>query len=201
MNQDFGINGQKIFRLSMKKNKLLKSNKKNRIFPLTSEIIFRKWLHENINRFNNKPIPNGKGGYYFRGITKAINLNMDFSQPEAELSFDDIETNENYDYYTIEYIGNKKYNPTKGFYDADRTDKIYTYYNTYKEMIITDVFEPIIKYCNENFKEDNSLYLINYDGSTEGFIASSDETDIAKIIKLKLKNNKNTKYLKYKLFI
>ena len=168
---------------------------------MSSEIIFRKWLYENIDRFNNKPIPNSKGGFYFEGITKAISLHIDFRQPEAELSFNDIETNENYDYYAIQYIGREKYNPSKGFYDADRIDNIYTYYDTYSELIITEVFEEIIEYCNKNFKENKSLYLINYDGSTEGFIASCNETNIHKINKLKLKNNKNIQYLKYKLFI
>jgi len=179
---------------------LSKRNKRNRVFPLASELIFTKWLYENINRFNHKPITNGKRGFYFKGITRAISLHIDFRQPEAMLSFDDIDTNEYFDDYSIQYIGAQRYDPVKGFYDADRADKNYTYYDTYKKLIVTEVFEPIIEYCNENFKEDNSLYLINYDGSTEGFIASSDEANIVKIIKLKLKNNKNTQYLKYKLF-
>jgi len=183
----------------MKKNKLSKRNKRYRTFP-RSQSIFIKWLLENINRFNHKPIPNGKGGFYFNGITKAISLVIDFHQPDAMLVFDDIATEELYDLYSIQWIGKEKYHPIKGFYDADRTDKIYTYYNSYKELIVTEVFEPIIEYCNENFKEDNSLYLINYNGSTEGFIAPNDETNIAKIIKLKVKNNEYTHYFKYKLF-
>jgi len=186
----------------MKKNQLYKRNKRDRVFPLTSELIFRKWLYENISKFNNKPIPQSKGGFYFKGITKAITLHLDFRQPEAAmLRFDDIKTGKNYDYYAIQYIGNEKYNPDKGYYDADRTDNIYKYYNTYPELIITEVFEEIIKYCNENFKEENSLYLINYGGSTEGFIAPSDATKIKKISKLEQKNNPNTRYLQYKLFI
>ena len=183
----------------MKKNKLSKLRHKPRVFH-KAESIFRKWLFQNINRFNNKPISNTKGGFYFEGITKAINLEIDFTQPEAMLSFNNISTNELYDYFTIEYIGDEKYYPLKGFYDADRVDKIYTYYNTYSELIISEVFEPIIKYCNENFKQNRALYLINYDGSTEGFISSLDETNISKINKLKLNSNKGIQYLKYKLF-
>ena len=137
----------------MKKNKFKKRNKNNKTFPLVSELIFRKWLSENINRFNHKPILTSNGEFYFNGITKAISLNIDFRNPEAMLRFDNIATEENYDYYSIHYIGNKKYNPSKGFYDSDRTDKIYTYYSTYSELIITEVFEPIIEYCNNNFKE------------------------------------------------
>ncbi len=162
--------------------------KKNKTF-YKSESIFKEWLYENINRFNNKPIPDGKGRFYFDGITKAISLNIDFCQPEAMLSFDDIDTDKNYDHYSIQYIGDEKYNPAKGFYDGDRVDEIYTYYNTYKELVIAEVFEPIIEYCNDNFKEGKSLYLLDYDGVTEGFIASSDEV------------YRDTPYLKYKLFI
>lgn len=163
-----------------------------------SKSIFEQWLSENIHRFNNKPIPNKKGGFYFEGITKAISLIMDFYQPEAMLNYNDIDTGENYDFGYIQYIGELKFDPIKGFYDADRTDKIYTYYNTYKELIITEVFEEILKYCNKNFKGDKSAYLINYGGSTEGFIASTNETNITKLAKLK--TNKDAYCFKYKLF-
>lgn len=179
--------------INMKKNKLSKINKKYRIFH-KSESIFFEWLHENIDRFNNKPFPDGRGGFYFTGIIKSISLHIDFNQPEAMLSLDDIDSGENYDFISIQYIGNEKYNSSKGFYDADRIDNIYTYYDSYKELIIIEVFEPIIKYCNEKFKEENSLYLIDYNGGTEAFIASNDETDI-----LKIKNK--SKYIKRKLYI
>ena len=46
-------------------------------------------------------------------------------------------------------------------------------------MIINEVFEPIIEYCNNKFKKSNVLYLIRYGGegaSTEGFIAPMDKT-------------------------
>ena len=183
----------------MKKSELSKVSKKYRVF-YKSESIFREWLDQNISRFNYKPIPNGKGGFYFKGITKNISLYIAFQYPEAMLSFCNIETKENYDYYSIQYIGDEKHNPSKGFYDADRTDEIYTYYNTYSELIITEVFELIIEYCNNNFKEDSSLFLLNYHGSTEAFIASSNEGNISKLIKFKLKNNTNYQYFKYKLF-
>jgi len=209
MSQAFGTNGQKIFRVKMKKSKLPKSTSKYRKF-YKSESIFVEWLGKNIHRFNNKPISNGKGGFYFDGITQAISLLIDFSTPEAILSFDDLKTQQNYDYHTIQYIGDLKFNPLKGFYDADRTDKVYTYYNSYKELIIAEVFEPIIEYCNENFKEDNSLYLLIYGGTTkcstdvyssEGFIASSNESKkTTKLSKIINKSNKNFNYLKYKLF-
>jgi len=158
-----------------------------------TKLIFRQWLHENIHRFNNKPISNKKGGFYFDGITKAISLIIDFYQLEASLSFNDIHTGENYDYAYIQYIGKLKLDPIKGFYDADRTDKIFTYYNTFKELITTEVFEELLKYCNKNFTGDKSAYLVNYGGSTEWFIASTDEANILKLTKLKLRDNKDAK--------
>ncbi|PHR54375.1 MAG: hypothetical protein COA44_13235 [Arcobacter sp.] len=181
----------------MTNNKLTKKDKTS---PLISEEIFKKWLDENISRFKYKPIINVKGGFCFQSITKGINLHIDFSQPEAFFSFDDVVTNENYDLHTIEYIGREKHHPDKGFYDADRVDGVYTYYDTYAELIITEVFEKIIQYCNENFKEENAFYLINYGGATEGFIASTNEEDVIKIKKVKHKNNKDVYYLKYSLF-
>lgn len=201
MNQDSGTNGQKIFRVTMKKDKLSKRNKGNRVFPSASELIFKKWLDENSNKFNHKPISRTKGGFYFKGITKAITLHIDFRQPEAMLRFEDVKTNETYDYYAIEYIGNEKSHPDKGFYDADRVDHVYNYYNTYAELLITEVFDKIIQYCNKNFREENSLYLINYTGCTEGFIGPSDEKSVKKINKLGLKNNQNSRYVAYKLLI
>jgi len=168
-----------------------------------SEPIFRKWLQENIHHFNYKPVLNAKEEFTFDGVTEAVSLSINFSRPEAELSFNDINSNENYDYYTIQYIGNEQYNEAKGFYDADRVDSVYTYYDTYEELVITEVFEPIIEYCNNNFKDSNSLYLINYGGSTEGFIAPTDETKtIPKLNMLRRLNrqyNGNLQFFKYQL--
>jgi len=161
-----------------------------------SKSIFRNWLDKNIHRFTHKPVQNQDGSFYFYGITKAITLIFDFRQPEAMLSFNDIDTNQNYDYYAIQYIGNLQYHPLKGFYDADRTDSNFRYYNSYENLLIAEVFEPIIEYCNKNFIKNNALYLIDYQDYTEGFIGSCDETDIDK---LKSKTNTNIKYLKYKL--
>ena len=166
-----------------------------------SKTIFKKWLKNNQNRFNCKLISNNFEGYNFDGIIKNISLIIDYTQPEAMLKLDDINTNKNYDYYTIQYIGNLQYDNKKGYYDADRVDKKFTYYNSFEELIIAEVFEPIIEYCNTNFREENSLYLIDYGGSTEGFIATNNEKDIKKIQKLKFYTNKSVKYLKHNLLL
>jgi len=137
--------------------------------------IFYKWLEENIDRFHHKPIKNADGSFYFVGITKAIRLFVDFAQPEAMLLFDDMQTKENYEIYTINYIGKYRYNAKYGHYDADRIDKIYTYYSSYEELIVTEVFEPIIEYCNKHFQKNNALYLVKAPNYTEGFITLKDE--------------------------
>jgi hypothetical protein len=162
-----------------------------------NRIIFRKWLKENIVKFNYKPIPNTKGGFYFDGITKAISLNLEFYQPEAMVYFNNIATNETFEYFSIQYIGSLKYDSNKGFYYWDRVDKIYTYYPTYKKLIITEVFEEILNYCNKMFKDENSLYLIKYPLSNDGFIALSDERKVKRLQKIKA--NLDIKITKYSL--
>ena len=97
--------------------------------------------------------------------------------------------NETFDYHSIQYIGLLKYDSNKGFYDADRVDNIYKYYPTYKELVYREVFEEIINYFNANFKDTNSLYLIDYSGISEGFIASSDEKQVVKLQKILSKNS------------
>lgn len=173
----------------MKKSKLSKKTKQYRLF-YKSKSIFREWLQENISRFPYKPITNGKGGFYFEGISKAISLYIDFSQPEAELHFNHPLTNENYDLYTIQYIGQLKHHLQYGFYDADRVDKIFTYYDSYAELIITEVFEPIIEYMHEYFKKESYLYLIETSSYTEGFISPSKSNIYEKkLLKLRQKND------------
>jgi len=62
-------------------------------------------------------------------------------------------------------------------------------------LIITEVFEEIIKYTNKMFKDKNSLYLINHPLATDGFIALSDEKKVKRLQKIiKYKDLKITKY-------
>jgi len=74
-----------------------------------NRIIFMRWLKENITRFKHKPITNEKGGFYFEGITKAISLHIEFYQPEAILYFNNLSTQETFEYFSIQYIGSLKY--------------------------------------------------------------------------------------------
>ena len=54
------------------------------------------------------------GSFSFEGVTKAISLIIDFNLPEAMLSFDDIESHQNYDFYSIEYTEMKSMMLPKG---------------------------------------------------------------------------------------
>jgi len=144
------------------------------------EGIFKRWLENNIERFNHRPIAQAGGKYIFEGIIK--NIKYGISDYEMYLSYEyeggtACDENETYfDTYYIEYIGAEKYHPQKGFYDGDRVDGVYTYFPTREELYINEVFEYAISSCNEKLIQENSLYL--YDsGSTSGLIDASDESN------------------------
>ncbi|RLA82650.1 MAG: hypothetical protein DRG78_06590 [Epsilonproteobacteria bacterium] len=141
-----------------------------------SILIFEKWLQENIDRFNIKPIllKSDKESYtfMFEGVIKNITLVIN-TTPETIISFNDNNL-EYIDHYEIAYISQEKYNPEKGFYDSDRIDDIYTYFPTREELYINEVFEVMLKYCNKILIPENSLYLSLSDGATSGFIKATD---------------------------
>jgi hypothetical protein len=163
--------------------KYKKLNYKYREFqkPYLSEIIFNEWLKNNIQSFNYRPIKKDSNTFYFENIAKCIYLQLDFSSVEAMIVFDNVEDkisiDNHFDLYSIAYIGKEKNDSTKGYYDADRVDNIYTYYLTKKELYINEVFKSIVEYCNRILVPENSVYLGYYGGSTIGFIASSDENN------------------------
>ena len=157
-----------------------------KIYP--SEAIFYEWLEENIHRFNHKPVlqekREGQVVFSFEGIIHNIVLGISFNYPEASLYFDNLlefcdeKDGTFFDMQYIEYIGEEKYHPQKGYYDADRIDGIYNYYPTQKELYINNVFEPIIEYCNKIFISENSLELLKMGcGSTAGCIRATEKIE------------------------
>ena len=154
----------------MTKIKLRKRSRRT-VTVSSAESIFREWMDDNMDRFKIKPISNGKGKYSFKGIIKNIHLQLDYRQPESMICFDGLLNgiNDNFDLHSIEYIGEEKYHPSKGYYDADRTDDVYDYFPTRKELYINNVFEPTIEYCNKMLVPENSLYLIRLAVGTSGF--------------------------------
>jgi len=171
----------------MKKVKLRKQSV--RVFELyPDEEIFNEWLKENIHRFNHKPVLHAKLNshyvYGFEGIIGNITLNISFGALEASLylynlpEFSNDRDGTSFDLIDIEYIGEEKYHPLKGYYDADRVDHKYDYFPTQKELYINNVFEPIIEYCNKMFVSENSLELIATGGfSTAGCIRATEKID------------------------
>jgi len=141
--------------------------------------IFRKWLKNNIDRFNYKPyaVNSMCDRYYFEGITKHVTLVLDYRLPEAML----YHHKECCNHDVIQYIGYEKYDPKKGYYDADRVDdtgepypdghEIFKYYLTQEELYVNEVFEPIIKFVNEKFVEENQVYVSQSDCSVSSIIA------------------------------
>ncbi len=173
----------------MTKNEIRKKDNKKRykdgwIIPVqkahsymrTSRVrkLFRIWLKENLHRFNYKPYAKNSvcGEYYFEGIAKNITLVMDYAYPEAMIYHGNpLHSSGCCDHDVVEYIGYEKYDPEKGYYDADREDGIYDYFPTQKELYAHNIFENIIKYVNENFVEENALYINEAVGYSSSKIA------------------------------
>jgi hypothetical protein len=130
--------------------------------------IFRRWLKNNIDRFNYKPyaVNSMCDKYYFEGITKHVTLVLDYRLPEAML----YHHKECCNHDVIQYIGYEKYDPKKGYYDADRVDdtgepypeghEIFKYYPTQEELYISEVFEPIIDFVNHKLVRENQIYVL-----------------------------------------
>ena len=167
----------------MKKVKLRKRRARTfKVYP--AEEMFYTWLEENIHRFKHKPVlqkkENGQVLYSFEGIIENVTLGISFESPEASFYFYNLrelcddESDMFFDMQYINYIGWEKYHPLKGYYDADRGDNKYDYFPTQKELYINEVFEQIIVDTNEIFIPKSSLYLIDYDGMTAGYIAPTD---------------------------
>ena len=143
-----------------------------------TERYFYEWLYDNLERFNHQPIHIGSHSFYFKGVTQHIRLVMNMQLMEAMLVFTD-KGGKEYDFYAIEYIGILRYDPYKGYYDADNIDKSYIYYPTLKELLIGQVFEKILQYCNAAFVAGQSLYLYYFGGSTSHKIGSANDQNFA----------------------
>ena len=147
---------------------LVRSSKYSYMIESRVKKIFKKWLKENIHRFNYKPYPKNSmcEVYYFEGITKHVQLVIHYRLPEVMMYHHENSCNHD----VIQYIGWEKYNKEKGYYDADRVDdkgehypegsEHFDYYLTQEELYITEVFEHIITYVNDTFVEENQVYIM-----------------------------------------
>jgi len=114
------------------------------------EAIFNDWLSKNIDRFNVKPKQKEDkvvGFFCFEGVIENITLLVTFEPLEAMLLFDYCD--DNFDIYSIAYIGDECFDSAKGYYDGDRVDKKYTYFPTKIDLYTKEVFEPMTEYINK----------------------------------------------------
>jgi len=155
--------------MSKKLRKYQKINNRSLDFNAKAAVTFYKWLAKNRGKFNHRPIQISKYKFRFEGVIKNIVLTMDLSMPEAMLAFYD-DKGKYFDHLSIEYIGDEQYDPSKGYYDADREDKKYDYFPSLKELWIHNVFDVIPRFCNENFTSKHWLYLNSSSTSSSALI-------------------------------
>jgi len=148
-----------IFRKRYKKDDMQRNND-----ILMTEKLFYRWLEENMGAFPYKPVFLKKEGaqliYTFEKICKKITLQIALYLPEAMICYRESDAPDELwsIHKVLEYIGEEAYDQHKGYYDADRTDGIYTYFPTKEELYIKEVFETIPKFCQENLKADMCIY-------------------------------------------
>ena len=158
--------------------------------PRQTKKLFRKWLADNMHRFHFKPYSKNRqhNEFYFEGIAKNIKLVMQYHSPEAMLYYaNPLDDTYCCDHSVIAYVGCACYDKSRGYFDSDRIDeKHYTFFPTKEEMIIHEVFEPIIPFVNEKFVEGNVLSV--YEGGWgESLIVSKERFQQQKAALLKRK--------------
>ncbi len=145
---------------------------------LLTEKVFYNWMEDNMDSFLYKPCflfkKDSRVTYTFEGICKKITLEVELSIPEAMICYSESDAvDELWSMHKVlEYIGWEKYDPEKGYYDADREDGNYTYFPTKAELYINEVFETILKYCQEYFKPNMNIYTSKRLNSFTATIAS-----------------------------
>lgn len=134
-----------------------------------SQRLFLNWLDNNKHRFNVKLILQPSGMYTFENVVDNVSMVFQdyINDPEIRFTYKD----ELFDLYSANYIGCESYHTSKGYYDADRVDGIYTYYKTKEELFEKDVFNYLLKYVNENITPNHSLYLVDCNGFHKNFTA------------------------------
>ena len=128
---------------------------------------FDNWLAKNIDRFKYKPIKIGFDKYRFDGIIDSIVLQVPKNRKEIRIilySPNKFQTNKSktdYEMKDISSLHKVKHIKGKGYTDLDWIDEYKnTFYPTFQAMVHTELFEPLIKYCNKSFINNNSLYII-----------------------------------------
>ena len=144
---------------------------------------FDKWLIDNIDRFEHKPINIEFNKYSFEGIVENIILVLDDNNCESIIEYHNNEIK--YDTLLLGYIENLKYIEDKGYTDTAWIGKFKdNYYSTYADIINENIFNPIVKYCNDVLIKENHLYLVDMKSNEITFALIGDNSQEKEIQKL-----------------
>jgi len=148
---------------------------------------FNRWLQKNLHLFKYKPIQIGFGEYRFDGIIDNITLFIDNNAREVDIYFHN-DDDKYYDHRIMGYIAKAKHIRTKGYIDIDDKNR---FHPTYKDMIIDNLFLPIVNYCNEYFLEDSHLYLVDYSFSRFAMVGNKNDGKEIKELEIILQETGN----------
>jgi len=159
---------------------------------------FERWLNKNLHQFKYKPYKVGYGKYNFDGIIDNIVLKVDDRLTEIDIVFYNSK-GEPHDHIVIDYIEKAKYIKGKGYTDLGWIGKYKNrYYPTYIQMIEENIFNRVVEYCNNHFKEDNYLYIVSYKFIEMAMIGTHSEIKpIKKLAPMIHLNDDKLKGLKY----
>lgn len=144
---------------------------------------FDEWLFQNRDSFMYKPISISPNKYKFEGINDNIILVIDDTNCEVliEFSKDSIK----YDSLSLAYLDNIIYVTDKGYTDTSWIgDYKKRYYLTYKDILIDNLFNPIIRYVNDKFVSSNYLHFVNINTDGITFALITDILEEKELIKL-----------------
>jgi len=147
---------------------------------------FERWLSKNLKKFKYKPHRVDYCQYKFEGIANNIILYVNNHTTELELQVLDKDNNL-IDIIFSQYISRSKYIKTKGYTDINwRNKHKNTFYHTYINMIISELFDRLVSYCNEFFTTENYLYIFNDKNISEAIIGNIDNSKKIKRLEMNI---------------
>jgi hypothetical protein len=158
--------------------------------------LFKVWLENNSKRFKYKPIGISKDKYIFAGINPNISLKIINSLNMMIVNYHFEDEEDEYDHIEIGWIQTLAYEENKGFTDLGWVEPYNNrYYPSYEELVYENIFEMLLKFCDEKFIEDNYYCLIIENGFSMADICTN-----SKFEKFK-ENNLEEHVFKLDLFI
>ena len=158
--------------------------------------LFKVWLENNSKRFKYKPIGISKDKYIFAGINPNISLKIINSLNMMIVNYHFNDEEDEYDHVEIGWIETLAYEENKGFTDLGWVEPYNNrYYPSYEELVYENIFEMLLKFCDEKFIEDNCYCLIIGNGFSMADICTNSKFEKLKAI------NKDSQVLQLDLFI